>query len=431
MSKKRKNSTSVIITVIVTLIVLAGLTFAGVKYILPYYLQGQADSTEIQFQIYQYAVKLFPLLIGLVLIVIASLIASSRDDEEDDEDKLPPNSYEKQYFDVPSDDPEESSVPQFTPEEEEEFVSIFDTQEPEVKSFANAEDAEAESEIEKSDVNEESETDDEAVEVAPAEEKKDDLVSAIYSLVNRIDKMTDLMTYEEDDFEEEGYEEDEVEEFDELDSVEPVKSETYDALVARIDSLSLAVSELSKIVTNQVAVAPAPVQQNVEEEEVEEPQTDESVEPVVEEPIEEAVSEDISEEPVVEENTDELDVVEYVEAPVVESVVNPEDLIADVKDYEDCSAAERFARLEFDSAKDSGYDISYVFTEASLDAVNLSLSGLGDAFEVNGKTMVVIPFLSNDEICAEFDKLDAPYECKTISAEDSGSFEDSVGTFQN
>ena len=65
---KKKNSKSVIITIIITLIVLGCLTFAGVKFLLPQYTNGQETS---QYKIYEFAVKVFPLLVGVVLIVIA------------------------------------------------------------------------------------------------------------------------------------------------------------------------------------------------------------------------------------------------------------------------------------------------------------------------------------------------------------------------
>ena len=128
---KKKNSKSVIITVIVTLIVLAGLTFAGIKFLLPIYAQGQNGAVDTQYEVYRFAVKIFPLIVGIVLIVIASMIATSKDDEEDEADKLPPNSYEKQLFEQPADDPEAKAVPEeeqpvaaeVAPEEKEEFAN--------------------------------------------------------------------------------------------------------------------------------------------------------------------------------------------------------------------------------------------------------------------------------------------------------------------
>ena len=136
---KKKNSKSVIITIIITLIVLGGLTFAGIKFLLPQYTNGQETS---QYKIYEIAVKVFPLLVGVVLIVIASMIATNHEDEEDEEDKLPPNSYDKQLFEAPADDPTAAAKPvehenakqdEVAPEETQEFYSIFDAPAEETK----------------------------------------------------------------------------------------------------------------------------------------------------------------------------------------------------------------------------------------------------------------------------------------------------------
>ena len=72
----KKNSKSVVVTIIITLIILGCLTFAGIMYF-------NAGDASMQAKIYEYAVKIFPLLVGIVLIVIASMIATSREEEQE------------------------------------------------------------------------------------------------------------------------------------------------------------------------------------------------------------------------------------------------------------------------------------------------------------------------------------------------------------
>ena len=139
---RKKNTKSVIITIIITLIVLGCLTYAAMQFIIPAYAKANEGAASVQTKIYETAVKLFPLLVGIVLIVIASMIANSSSDydDEDDEDKLPPNSYDQQLFEAPADDPaaktaskvvqpEETAQDEVAPEEAEEFYSIFDAPE--------------------------------------------------------------------------------------------------------------------------------------------------------------------------------------------------------------------------------------------------------------------------------------------------------------
>lgn len=406
---KKKKTTSVIVTIIITLIVLAGLSFAGVKYLLPIYTAGQYGSGDAIGDIYKLSVKIFPLLIGLVLIIIASMIASSRDEETDEDDKLPPNSYDNQLFEKPSDDPsfrsespKSDSEPEFTPEEEQQFVSIFDA--PEDEKPVEAEQApEADLSVFESEPEEEIEEETEepeVEEVAQPKAKEDALVDAIYALVNKLDEVSDVTYYDEFD---EDFDDDE---FEELDSVEPETSNTdLSRLENKVDKLCDAVANLATIITNNAvavvaaaAPAPAPVVEDKQEEKLEEP----VVEEVKEEEPEPAV------EPVVE----QLD-----EDTVLEDFVEPS--------YS--SEAERFAKIEFDCAQNAGYDLSFAITDASLDDVALNLAGLGDAFEVNGKTLIVIPFLANDEIKAELDKIGAPYELKTIAGGETADFDEVIG----
>lgn len=406
---KKKNSKSVIITIIITLIVLAGLTYAGIKYILPNYLNNGADTG---FEVYKFAVKIFPLLVGIVLIVIASMVATSRRDEEDEEDKLPPNSYDRQLFEAPSDDPSMDTVKpeekepvqaasEVTPEEEKQFVSIFDTpaaeepaaEEPAAEESAEEPEAEEESAPAPADV----------VAAVPAAApaasgSSDKLVDAIYALVNKLDNMADVITYDEDFDDEDEYEDEEEEE---------TPSDTS-ALEAKVDKLCDAVATLASLIgSNAVAAQVAPAAAPAEESAVEEPAAEE---PAVEEPV---VEEPVAAEPAeVETKT--------VEVPVeveVDKVIND----ADAND-----PVQR-ARIEFDSARDGLYDISYAFTSAPLSDVQLSLGEFGDAYEVNGKTMIIVPFLAKEEAVDELDKLGVPYDITTVPAGSDQDFDTAIG----
>ena len=52
-----------------------------------------------------------------------------------------------------------------------------------------------------------------------------------------------------------------------------------------------------------------------------------------------------------------------------------------------------------------------------MDNVLASLGGSGDAFEINGKTVAIIPFLTGAEAKDELDKLGIAYDIQTIDAD--------------
>ena len=142
---KKKGFRTALATILVVLVIFAALTFAAIKYFLPMYQVSQSE-------VYSWAVKIYPLLIGITLIVIASMLGKSDKEDEGEEDKLPPNSYDAQLFEEPKDDPAtkpKKNAPTVVPKVEEpetisdeayaELISIFSTdeQEPEdeIKPF--------------------------------------------------------------------------------------------------------------------------------------------------------------------------------------------------------------------------------------------------------------------------------------------------------
>ena len=395
---KKKNSKSVVVTIIITLIVLGCLTYAGIKYF-------NAGDEGTQVKIYEFAVKIFPLLVGVVLIVIASMIATSREETDDEEDKLPPNSYDQQLFEAPADDPaaktaskvvqpDETAQDEVAPEEAEEFYSIFDAPE----DIVRKEEEEAESE-------EEPVAEPQAAKVAPqaavvaaaapsALEKP--LIEAIYTLVNKLNDVTDYLSYEEEDEEEDDL--DDYEYYDTPQEEEEAEAEEYEEepqsyentpLENKIDKLCDAIANLTAIVSAQAlaapaaAPAPAPVAQPVEK------KPEPAPAPAAPAP-----------------------------APVVERVEVPVEVPVDqeINDIDVTDPIQR-ARIEFDSAKDGEYDISFVYTDADVDNVLASLGGTGDAFEINGKTVAIIPFLTGAEAKDELDKIGIAYDIQTIDAD--------------
>lgn len=132
MADNRNYGKQVVLSLIITLVVLAAAVLGFAFFLLPKY----QITTE---QIYDIAVKLFPILIGLVMIQAGVVVAHRRDEDYADEmDKLPPNAYDKPLHVMPNDDPSTLSAQQFvatqapvsvpvvpaSPKVEEEKVSV-------------------------------------------------------------------------------------------------------------------------------------------------------------------------------------------------------------------------------------------------------------------------------------------------------------------
>lgn len=102
--KKHRYGRQIFATVIVTVIILLILLFVFSRFLVPLFNVHQE-------QVYSVLTRLFPLLIGLVLIECGVLIARRRDEEYADQvDKLPPNAYDKPLRNLPGDDPTHATV---------------------------------------------------------------------------------------------------------------------------------------------------------------------------------------------------------------------------------------------------------------------------------------------------------------------------------
>lgn len=86
-------------SVVISFVVIAVFALVFLNFIVPAY--QITDS-----QVYSVLIKLFPILIGLILIQIGVMIAKRHEDEfADQADKLPPNAYTKPFESAPKDDP--------------------------------------------------------------------------------------------------------------------------------------------------------------------------------------------------------------------------------------------------------------------------------------------------------------------------------------
>ncbi len=98
--KKHRYGRQILVTVLVTVIILLILSFVFARFLVPLFNVHQD-------QVYSVLTKLFPLLIGLVLIECGVLIARRRDEDYADQvDLLPPNAYDKPLHQLPGDDPD-------------------------------------------------------------------------------------------------------------------------------------------------------------------------------------------------------------------------------------------------------------------------------------------------------------------------------------
>ena len=99
MSENKHYGRQILLSLFLTVFILLVLLYVASRYLLPLYSINQE-------QIYAVLIKLFPLLIGLIMIEIGVLVARKRDEDFADEiDKLPPNAYDKPLYTLPGDDP--------------------------------------------------------------------------------------------------------------------------------------------------------------------------------------------------------------------------------------------------------------------------------------------------------------------------------------
>jgi hypothetical protein len=99
MLENKHYGRQILLSLFVTVFLLVGLLYVSVRFLIPLYRIDQQ-------QIYDVLIRMFPILIGLIMIEIGVLVARRRDEDYVDEvDKLPPNAYDKPLYTLPGDDP--------------------------------------------------------------------------------------------------------------------------------------------------------------------------------------------------------------------------------------------------------------------------------------------------------------------------------------
>ena len=99
MSENKHYGRQIFLSLFLTVFLLLAVLFVAARYLLPLYDINQE-------RIYDVLVRLFPILIGLVMIEIGVMTAKRRDEDfADTVDKLPPNAYDKPFYILPQDDP--------------------------------------------------------------------------------------------------------------------------------------------------------------------------------------------------------------------------------------------------------------------------------------------------------------------------------------
>jgi len=98
MAENKHYGRQIVVSLLLTIVILGAATYLFGIYLMPKYQISRE-------QIYDFMVKVFPILIGLVMIEIGTMVAHRRDEDYADEvDKLPPNAYDKPLYKMPLDD---------------------------------------------------------------------------------------------------------------------------------------------------------------------------------------------------------------------------------------------------------------------------------------------------------------------------------------
>ena len=99
MSANKHYGRQIVLSLFLTVFGILGLLFLASRFLLPHFEIDQQ-------QVYSVLVRLFPLLLGLIMIEIGVLVARRRDEEiAEESDKLPPNAYDRPFYALPGDDP--------------------------------------------------------------------------------------------------------------------------------------------------------------------------------------------------------------------------------------------------------------------------------------------------------------------------------------
>lgn len=121
MSANKRYGRQIVLSLILTVFIILGLLYLASRFLLPHVDVSQQ-------QVYDILIKIFPLLLGLIMIEIGVLVARRRDEEIAEEaDTLPPNAYDSPFYTLPEDDPMQ------LPREELPFEEVVVTAVPPVR----------------------------------------------------------------------------------------------------------------------------------------------------------------------------------------------------------------------------------------------------------------------------------------------------------
>lgn len=98
MDKKSEYAKNIFFSLIISVLILLGIGFLSVKYLIPIYDLKSQD-------IYKFMIYLLPIIIGLTFVEIGSMIASKNNEAKDNYDQLPINSYDEPFYAPLNDDP--------------------------------------------------------------------------------------------------------------------------------------------------------------------------------------------------------------------------------------------------------------------------------------------------------------------------------------
>lgn len=98
MDKKSEYAKNIFFSLIISVLILLGIGFLSVKYLIPIYDLKSQD-------IYKFMIYLLPIIIGLTFVEIGSMIASKNNEAKDNYDQLPINSYDEPFYAPITDDP--------------------------------------------------------------------------------------------------------------------------------------------------------------------------------------------------------------------------------------------------------------------------------------------------------------------------------------
>lgn len=424
---KKKNTKSVLITILLSVVILAAVTVLGARYVLPTFVQSADGYPELLLKINFYAIRIFPLLIGVVFIVIASMMLGSKDEEVDEEDLLPPNSYDQQLFEKPADDPtvksstenQKSETVTAEPSDDDFFAILNSDDISEPAPVSNTESVES---VAKNTLDDDifGDADDSAPESSVPDnfDTVNDIIFSEQTETQTPVEQPTVVSSESPVLEVSEVPEPpagpEVSETS-VPSAENADDERLTSIEERIDKLADVVTKLGTSLSGEPEVAVANSSETSSE----------------------ALAVDNDRLTSIEKRINTLtDAISVLSTSIANGSVSIPDTsapVAEVSDGEkvindiDPNDPIALMRVEFESSRENGYDVTYVVTNLAKEDIPSSLDGLAYAYSANGKTVICIPFLSQEEAEKELAKAGIDCEPVFIQGGQEADFDQVIG----